>query len=97
MVELDPVDAVEVTLVVDNFVDIFLAGAEGVRRFPLAYDFFDRQQLVAEHGFSALVTVEAGGRRSSILYDGGWKATHRLAQALPDAFVQPSVGTVLRF
>ena len=27
----------------------------------------------------------------------GWKATHRLAQALPDAFVQPSVGTLLRF
>ena len=27
----------------------------------------------------------------------GWKATHRLAQALPDAFVPPSVGTVLRF
>ena len=61
MVELAPVDAVEVTLVVDNFVDILMAGAEGVRRFPLAYDFFDHQQLVAEHGFSALVTVEAGG------------------------------------
>ena len=29
MVELQPVDAVEVTLVVDNFVDILLAGAEG--------------------------------------------------------------------
>jgi 7,8-dihydropterin-6-yl-methyl-4-(beta-D-ribofuranosyl)aminobenzene 5'-phosphate synthase len=42
-----------------------------VRRYPLAYDFSDRQQLVAEHGFSALVTVEAGGRCSSILYDGG--------------------------
>ena len=27
----------------------------------------------------------------------GWRATHRLAQALPQAFVQPSVGTVLRF
>jgi 7,8-dihydropterin-6-yl-methyl-4-(beta-D-ribofuranosyl)aminobenzene 5'-phosphate synthase len=27
----------------------------------------------------------------------GWKATHRLAQAMPGAFVQPSVGTVLRF
>jgi 7,8-dihydropterin-6-yl-methyl-4-(beta-D-ribofuranosyl)aminobenzene 5'-phosphate synthase len=26
---------------------------------------------VAEHGFSALVTVSSGGRRSSILYDGG--------------------------
>jgi 7,8-dihydropterin-6-yl-methyl-4-(beta-D-ribofuranosyl)aminobenzene 5'-phosphate synthase len=71
MVELQPVDAVEITLVVDNFVDILLAGAEGVRRFPLAYDAFDADQLVAEHGFSALVTVEAGGRRSSVLYDGG--------------------------
>jgi 7,8-dihydropterin-6-yl-methyl-4-(beta-D-ribofuranosyl)aminobenzene 5'-phosphate synthase len=42
-----------------------------VRRFPLAYDFFDHEQLVAEHGFSALVTVESGGSRSSVLYDGG--------------------------
>ena len=33
MVELEPVDAVEVTLVVDNFVDILMAGAEGVRRY----------------------------------------------------------------
>jgi len=71
MVELEPVDAVEVTLVVDNFVDILMAGGEGVQRFPLAYDFLDRRQLVAEHGFSALVTVESGGRRSSVLYDGG--------------------------
>ena len=71
MVELQPVDAVEVTLVVDNYVDILMAGAEGVRRFPLAYDFSDGEQLVAEHGFSALVTVFSGGSRSSILYDGG--------------------------
>jgi 7,8-dihydropterin-6-yl-methyl-4-(beta-D-ribofuranosyl)aminobenzene 5'-phosphate synthase len=53
MVELQPVDAVEVTLVVDNFVDVLLAGAEGVRRFPLAYDAFDGDQLVAEHGPTA--------------------------------------------
>jgi 7,8-dihydropterin-6-yl-methyl-4-(beta-D-ribofuranosyl)aminobenzene 5'-phosphate synthase len=71
MVRLRPVDAVEVTLVVDNFVDILLAEAEGVRRFPLAFDLFERDQLVAEHGFSALVTIEADGSRSSILYDGG--------------------------
>jgi hypothetical protein len=50
MVELEPVDAVEVTLVVDNFDDILLAGDEGVQRFPLAYDLFDHQQLVAERG-----------------------------------------------
>jgi 7,8-dihydropterin-6-yl-methyl-4-(beta-D-ribofuranosyl)aminobenzene 5'-phosphate synthase len=71
LAKLEPVDAVEVTLVVDNFVDILMAGVEGARRFPLAYDFADGDQLVAEHGFSALVTVEAGGQRSSILYDGG--------------------------
>ena len=60
MVELQPVDAVEVILVVDNVVDILLAGGDGVRRFPLAYDHFDQDQLMAEHGFSALVTVESG-------------------------------------
>jgi 7,8-dihydropterin-6-yl-methyl-4-(beta-D-ribofuranosyl)aminobenzene 5'-phosphate synthase len=71
MVRLQPVDAVEITLVVDNFVDVLMAGADGVRRFPLAPDLFERDQLVAEHGFSALVTIEADESRSSILYDGG--------------------------
>ena len=55
---------------VDNFVDVLMAGADGVRRY-LAADFGSRDQLIAEHGFSALVTVERRGSRSSILYDGG--------------------------
>jgi 7,8-dihydropterin-6-yl-methyl-4-(beta-D-ribofuranosyl)aminobenzene 5'-phosphate synthase len=46
-----------------------------VSRLPLAYDQFDQDQLVAEHGFSALVTIESGGRRSSILYDGGMSSS----------------------
>jgi 7,8-dihydropterin-6-yl-methyl-4-(beta-D-ribofuranosyl)aminobenzene 5'-phosphate synthase len=71
MGELKPVDAVEVTLAMDNFIDYLIAGAEGVRRFPLAYDAAERDQLVAEHGFSALVTVEVDGARSTVLYDGG--------------------------
>jgi 7,8-dihydropterin-6-yl-methyl-4-(beta-D-ribofuranosyl)aminobenzene 5'-phosphate synthase len=71
MVNLEPVDAVEVTLVVDTYVDILLAGQEGVRRFPVSYDLLDGDQLVAEHGFSAVVTVERGGSRTSVLYDGG--------------------------
>ena len=72
VVALKPVDAVEIVIVMDGSVDYLLAGAEGVARFPLAYDqFADRQQLMAEHGFSALVTVESGGTRSSVLYDGG--------------------------
>jgi 7,8-dihydropterin-6-yl-methyl-4-(beta-D-ribofuranosyl)aminobenzene 5'-phosphate synthase len=71
MVNLQPVDAAEVTLVVDTYVDYLLAGQEGVQRFPLAYDWADHDQLIAEQGFSALVTVERGGARTSVLYDGG--------------------------
>src|SRR5438132_10613771 len=51
-----------------------MAGADGVRRY-LASDFGSRDQLIAEHGFSALVTVERRGSRSSILYDGGLTPT----------------------
>jgi len=71
---LEPVDRAEVTIVVDNFVDLLMAGAEGVRRY-LATDWGDRDQLIAEHGFSALVIVESQGRRSSVLYDGGLTPT----------------------
>jgi 7,8-dihydropterin-6-yl-methyl-4-(beta-D-ribofuranosyl)aminobenzene 5'-phosphate synthase len=67
---LKPVDRAEVTLVMDNFVDVLLAGSEDVERY-VAYDWSDRRQLVAEHGFSALLTVESEGRRSSVLYDAG--------------------------
>lgn len=55
---------------VDNFVDLLMSGGEGVRRYVVG-DLGDRDQLIAEHGFSALVTVERGGSRSSMLYDGG--------------------------
>jgi 7,8-dihydropterin-6-yl-methyl-4-(beta-D-ribofuranosyl)aminobenzene 5'-phosphate synthase len=71
-VPLKTVDAAEVVLVMDGFIDYLVAGAEGITRFPLPPDqWTDRQQLIAEHGFSALVTVEVGGTRNSVLYDGG--------------------------
>jgi len=73
-IRLEPVVRAEVTIVVDNFVDVLMAGSDGVRRY-LATDFGDGDQLVAEHGFSALITVECHGRRSSILYDGGLTPT----------------------
>ena len=73
-IRLEPVDRAEVTIVVDNFVDLLMAGSEDVRRYG-ATSFGDRDQLIAEHGFSALVTVESAGRRSSLLYDGGMTPT----------------------
>jgi len=73
-IRLEPVDRAEVTIVVDNFVDVLMAGSEGVRRY-LATDWGDRDQLIAEHGFSALITIESHGRWSSVLYDGGLTPT----------------------
>jgi 7,8-dihydropterin-6-yl-methyl-4-(beta-D-ribofuranosyl)aminobenzene 5'-phosphate synthase len=70
-VGLRPVDAVEITVVVDNSIDLFMSGDEGVHRFPLAADVFETSQLQAEHGFSALVTVEVDGARTSVMYDAG--------------------------
>jgi 7,8-dihydropterin-6-yl-methyl-4-(beta-D-ribofuranosyl)aminobenzene 5'-phosphate synthase len=70
LVQLKPVDRAEITIVMDNFVDVLMAGSEDVHRH-LQCDFSARNQLVAEHGFSALVTVESDGRRSSALYDAG--------------------------
>ncbi len=73
-IRLEPVDRAEVTIVVDNFVDVLMAGSEDVRRY-VATDWGDREQLIAEHGFSALLTVESHGRRRSVLYDGGLTPT----------------------
>ena len=73
-IRLEPVDHADVTIVVDNFVDVLMAGSDDVRRYA-ATDFGDRGQLIAEHGFSALLTVESHGRRSSVLYDGGLTPT----------------------
>ena len=75
VVTLKAVDAVEVTIVMDTFVDILIAGAEGVQRFKLAYDWSERDNLLAEHGFSAMISLERTGSRSAILLDGGLSAT----------------------
>ncbi|HVC06564.1 MAG TPA: MBL fold metallo-hydrolase [Solirubrobacterales bacterium] len=70
-VELRPVDAVEVTIIMDLYLDVLMAGQDGVHRFKLGYDWADHDSLLGEHGFSALLTLEAEGERSSVLYDGG--------------------------
>jgi 7,8-dihydropterin-6-yl-methyl-4-(beta-D-ribofuranosyl)aminobenzene 5'-phosphate synthase len=69
--DLVPVDRVEVTVLMDNYLDVLMAGAEDVRRFALARDWTSRAKPLAEHGYSALVTVYRDGAPSSILYDAG--------------------------
>jgi 7,8-dihydropterin-6-yl-methyl-4-(beta-D-ribofuranosyl)aminobenzene 5'-phosphate synthase len=74
------VDRVEVTVVIDNFLDVLTAGEDGVARYQ-ARDFGVAEQLVAEHGFSALVSVERDGDRRTVLYDAGL-TPHALARNL---------------
>jgi 7,8-dihydropterin-6-yl-methyl-4-(beta-D-ribofuranosyl)aminobenzene 5'-phosphate synthase len=70
-VTLMPVDVADVTILVDNFVDILLPSSEVARRAPFAWDWSEREQLIAEHGYSVVLTVQREGRSESILYDAG--------------------------
>ncbi len=79
-VALLPVDEVTVTTLVDNTFDALLvpegditrpAPGTGVVSAPLFEEGRTIAGLVAEHGFSALVTVRTGTRRSTLLFDTG--------------------------
>lgn len=71
-------DALEVTILVDNTIDALLGPSELVRRRPwvagVSNPFIEgavNESLRAEHGFSALVTVTAGGVSHRLLFDAG--------------------------
>ena len=70
-VTLLPVDTADVTILVDNSLDILMPSTEVAHRAPLAYDWSEREQLIAEHGYSLLLTVHREGRSESVLYDAG--------------------------
>lgn len=79
VVPLEPVEAVEVLTLVDNTTDLFLpdegvakrAGLVGPRAVATMEGATGADALVAEHGFSALVTVTKAGTRHRILFDTG--------------------------
>jgi 7,8-dihydropterin-6-yl-methyl-4-(beta-D-ribofuranosyl)aminobenzene 5'-phosphate synthase len=68
---LKPVDAAEVTILVDNSVDILLPSTQAVQRAPLLRDWSEREQLIAEHGYALLLTIQRDGQNESLLYDAG--------------------------
>jgi 7,8-dihydropterin-6-yl-methyl-4-(beta-D-ribofuranosyl)aminobenzene 5'-phosphate synthase len=72
VVGLVEVDSVEITILMDNYVDLLMAGSEIARQPRLGDTMGERQsRLIAEHGFCALATVTANGQRESILFDAG--------------------------
>jgi 7,8-dihydropterin-6-yl-methyl-4-(beta-D-ribofuranosyl)aminobenzene 5'-phosphate synthase len=79
-IALEPVDSVVVTTIMDNVTDVFMPDQGPARRIgpagpQRAAGVMDGGQvpdaLIAEHGFSVLVTVTKGGRDHRFLFDAG--------------------------
>ncbi len=70
-ISLRPVDALSVTILVDNSIDLLMTGSDSVRRASLIGDWAVREPLIAEHGYSALLTIKENGTVRNILYDAG--------------------------
>jgi 7,8-dihydropterin-6-yl-methyl-4-(beta-D-ribofuranosyl)aminobenzene 5'-phosphate synthase len=72
-VSLEPVEAANVTVLVDNFIDTLLPSSEVAQRPQVAYDMWERERekLIAEHGLSLLLTIERNGHSASLIYDAG--------------------------
>src|SRR4029077_19737929 len=80
-IDLEPVDSVVVTTLIDSLTDVFMPDQGPARRVSpgtgpwRASTMMDGGQvpdaLIAEHGFSALVTVTKAGQQHRILFDTG--------------------------
>jgi 7,8-dihydropterin-6-yl-methyl-4-(beta-D-ribofuranosyl)aminobenzene 5'-phosphate synthase len=66
-------DKVEILTLQDNYIDVTaFDGSETVQRASTLKDMEIKSSILAEHGFSALVTIHAGGKSSSLLFDFGF-------------------------
>lgn len=80
-IDLEPVDSVRITTLMDNVTDVLMPHQGPARRVQLgtgprrAATVMDNGEvpdaLIAEHGFSVLVTVSKGDREYRLLYDAG--------------------------
>jgi 7,8-dihydropterin-6-yl-methyl-4-(beta-D-ribofuranosyl)aminobenzene 5'-phosphate synthase len=70
-ISLKPVEQVEILSIMDNTLDVLMAGTPIAQRAPRSVDSFLRPQLRAEHGVAMLVTTIVGGKRDSFLFDTG--------------------------
>ncbi|MBM4255435.1 MAG: MBL fold metallo-hydrolase [Deltaproteobacteria bacterium] len=68
---LKEVDNVEILTVLDNTVDMLLPDSDKAKRPPRHADAMTRENLIAEHGFSALVKVTNGNTSELLLFDAG--------------------------
>jgi 7,8-dihydropterin-6-yl-methyl-4-(beta-D-ribofuranosyl)aminobenzene 5'-phosphate synthase len=70
---LREVDKVEILTLQDNYIDVTaLDNTEVIRRAVPLRDMVFSNSILAEHGFSALITVHSGESSSSLLFDFGF-------------------------
>jgi 7,8-dihydropterin-6-yl-methyl-4-(beta-D-ribofuranosyl)aminobenzene 5'-phosphate synthase len=70
---LKTVDRVEITTLIDNYVDVLLPSTDVITRPPLSIDGkVKADTFLAEHGLSLLVTVWYGEEKHTILFDTGY-------------------------
>lgn len=71
-ISLNPLDRVEILTLQDNYIDIASGDNTDIiqRALPLK-DGEIKNTILAEHGFSALITVSAGDRAKTLLFDFG--------------------------
>jgi 7,8-dihydropterin-6-yl-methyl-4-(beta-D-ribofuranosyl)aminobenzene 5'-phosphate synthase len=70
---LKDVDRVEITTLIDNYVDLMLPDTPIVKRPPLSKGTeLPRETLAAEHGLSLLVSTYRGSEKHSVLFDAGY-------------------------
>lgn len=71
--DLKEVDSVEITTLMDNYVDVLLGDTEIAKRPPLSTtDEIPKDTFVAEHGLSLLINVKRGNESHTILLDTGY-------------------------
>src|SRR5436309_7148590 len=80
---LEPVDSVTITTLVDNYFDLLLMDQGPAKRLGLPTTETPRvpaaaleegqtaDSPLAEHGFSAMLSVNSGGREHRVLFDTG--------------------------
>ena len=92
-IALEPVDEIVITTLVDNVYDALLTGDGRTTRAPFSAGLALAPQfetgattvgLMAEHGFSALVSVRRGATTTTLLFDTGLS---------PDAMVTNAAGS----
>jgi len=70
---LKTVDRIEITTLIDNYVDVLLPSTDTIIRPPLAKDDkINADTFLAEHGLSLLVTVFQNGQKHTVLFDTGY-------------------------